>query len=242
MNVIAFIPARSGSKRLKNKNILKLNGHPLLAYTVRYAKKVNLFSKIFCISDSKKYMQTAKKYGADDFVVRPKKISGSKSSDVEWIKWAEKICKAKGIKFDTYAILRPTNPFRTKSLIKEAFYVFKKNKYHSVRAVEKTKIHPGKIWKIKNKTLIPIINKKINGTPWHSSQYASLPTYYSQNASLELCSIKILKKFNQFAGKKIYGLISKGYDGFDINYPIDFKYAEEILKKNKKISKFLDLK
>ena len=66
--------------------------------------------------------------------------------------------------------------------------------------------------------------------------------YYSQNASLELCSIKILKKFNQFAGKKIYGLISKGYEGFDINYPIDFKYAEEILKKNKKISKFLDLK
>ena len=93
--MIAFIPARSGSKRIKNKNIIKIGGHPLIAYTVRYAKKVKSFDKVFCITDSKKYLNLAKKYGADDFILRPKNISGEKSSDIDWIKWAINICKKK---------------------------------------------------------------------------------------------------------------------------------------------------
>ena len=63
--IIALIPARSGSERLKNKNILNFFGHPLLAYTIYSAKKSNLFDKILVSTDSKKYAEIAKSYGAE---------------------------------------------------------------------------------------------------------------------------------------------------------------------------------
>lgn len=240
--MIAFIPARSGSKRVKNKNIIKIGGHPLIAYTVRYAKKVKSFDKVFCITDSKKYLNLAKKYGADDFILRPKNISGEKSSDIDWIKWAINTCKKKNIKLNNFAILRPTNPFRSKNFIERGIKAFKNKSVDSVRGIEKTKIHPGKIWKLKNNIITPILTKYLKGTPWHSCQYAALPTYYSQNASLEICRVSVIKKYGQFSGKKIFGLVSKGYDGFDINYMSDIIEAKEIIRKNKQIKKFLNLK
>ena len=72
MNSIAFVPARAGSERVKNKIILKLGGRPLLSYTIILAKKSKLFDKIICITDSKKYLKIAKQYGADNFELRPK--------------------------------------------------------------------------------------------------------------------------------------------------------------------------
>ena len=93
MSIIAFIPARAGSKRVINKNILNLGGHPLIYHTLKVAKKSKLFNKIFCITDSKKYQNIALKFGSNKFPLRPKKISTSKSPDSAWIKWALKICQ-----------------------------------------------------------------------------------------------------------------------------------------------------
>ena len=234
MNSIAFVPARAGSKRVKNKNILKLGDHPLLSYAIVLAKKSKLFDKVICITDSKKYLKIAKHYGADNFKLRPKKISGSKSPDIEWIKWALKRCKKDKINFKYFAILRPTNPFRTVKMLKNAYNLLSKEKIHSVRGVELTPIHPGKIWSIKKNLLIPIINKNIKGTPWHSCQYDALPNYYSQNASLEFCRKDNIRKFNTFSGKKIAPLLTKQYEGFDINSKMDVIYAKKILQKNQK--------
>ena len=64
MKKIALIPARSGSKRLKNKNILNLGNRPLLYYSIKSAQESNLFNKIIVVTDSKKYQEIAKKYGA----------------------------------------------------------------------------------------------------------------------------------------------------------------------------------
>ena len=86
-NIIAFIPARSKSSRVKNKNIKKLNGIPLLAYTIIAAKKSKCFSKIIIVTDSVKYRNIAKKYGAESFGLRPKNTSNSKSPDQLWVEW-----------------------------------------------------------------------------------------------------------------------------------------------------------
>ena len=69
---VALIPARSGSKRIKDKNILKINGHPLLAYTIRVALNCKIFDRIVCVTDSKKYAKIAEKYGAEVPVLRPR--------------------------------------------------------------------------------------------------------------------------------------------------------------------------
>ena len=232
-NFIALIPARSKSVRVKNKNIKNLNGIPLIAHSIIEAKKSKCFSKIIVVSDSEKYNQIGRLYGAENFGIRPKNISGPKSPDQMWVKWILNKLEKKKIKFDAFSILRPTNPFRTAKTIQRAIKEFLKKfkNYDSLRAVEKTKIHPGKIWKIKNNQLVPIYNNKINTVPWHSCQYAALPTFYSQNASLEICKSKSFKKYGLISGKKILPFLTKDFEGFDINYDIDFKVAEQIVKK-----------
>ena len=81
MKIIAIIPARSGSKGLKNKNIKKLNGIPLLAYSIIIALKVKGIKKVIFSSDSKKYINVAKKYGCKFFHHRSKKISHDNASE-----------------------------------------------------------------------------------------------------------------------------------------------------------------
>ena len=79
IKAIALIPARSGSKRIKNKNILKINGIPLLAYTIKEAIKSKVFDKVVCVTDSYKYAKIAIKFGAEVPKIRPKSISNEKS-------------------------------------------------------------------------------------------------------------------------------------------------------------------
>jgi len=233
-DIIALVPARAGSKRLKNKNIKLLKGHPLMAYTINVAKKSKIFKKVFCITDSKKYKKIAKLYGADEIDLRPKNTSLDHSPDVEWLNWVVNKLENNNFHFKYFAILRPTSPFRTTKMIKNAYKKFLKNKKaDSIRAVELTKIHPGKIWFKKNNYIFPILKKYKKGIPWHSMQYASLPKYYSQNASLEISSLKSFKKNKSISGKKIIPYITKNFEGFDINSSIDFEMAKIIFRKIK---------
>ena len=86
---IALIPARSGSKRIKDKNIKLLNGHPLIAYTIRAAIDSKIFDKVVCVTDSKKYKKIAEKYGAVVPCLRPKKLV-MRNPDIEWVSWIMK--------------------------------------------------------------------------------------------------------------------------------------------------------
>ena len=83
---VAFIPARSGSKRVKNKNIKLLDGHPLMAYSIRAAIDSEVFDAVICATDSPEYAEVAKHYGAEVPFLRPSDISGDKSADIDWVK------------------------------------------------------------------------------------------------------------------------------------------------------------
>jgi len=84
---VAFIPARSGSKRLPDKNIKLLAGHPLLAYTVSAAVECGVFDSVICATDCELYADIARYYGAEVPFLRPAGISGDKSPDIEWVSW-----------------------------------------------------------------------------------------------------------------------------------------------------------
>lgn len=231
---VALVPARSGSKRIKDKNIFKLNGHPLLAYTIKTAINCKLFDKVVCVTDSKKYAIIAKNYGAVVPKLRPKNISHAKSPDIEWVNWIMKILNKKN-NYDIFSILRPTNPLRTTKTIKNAWRKFLKNKnYDSLRAVEKCTQHPGKMWVVKKGVMKPLLKNKNEKVPYHSRQYIDLPKIYVQNASLEIAWTKVLnRKKASIAGNKIIPFISKGKEGFDINNKDDLLLIKELIKKKK---------
>ena len=227
---VAFIPARSGSKRIPDKNIKLLNGHPMLAYTVRAAIDSGVFDSVICATDSDLYADIARYYGAEVPFLRSADISGDKSPDIEWVIWILDALKERGQNYEIFSILRPTSPFRLPYTIRRAWDAFINDpNIDSLRAIEKCKQHPGKMWVIRGKRMLPLLPYNIGTTPWHSSQYAALPEIYAQDASLEMAWTRIALEQNSIAGESIIPFVSKGLEGFDINDPEDWWMAERLL-------------
>lgn len=229
---VAFIPARSGSKRVPNKNVRPLAGHPMLAYTVRAALDSGVFDSVICATDSSLYAAAAQHYGAEVPFLRPVEISGDKSPDIEWVVWALRELQQRGRDFQVFSILRPTSPFRLPETIQRAWNAFTSDPgADSLRAVEKCKQHPGKMWVIRGRRMLPVMPFTNGSTPWHSSQYAALPEIYAQDASLEIAWSRIALEQNSIAGEAIIPFVSQGLEGFDINEPEDWLLAEHYLAK-----------
>lgn len=233
---VAFIPARSGSKRVKHKNIKLLNGHPLMAYSIRAAIDSGVFDAVICATDSEEYADIARYYGAEVPFLRPRAISGDKSPDIEWVKLMLNTLSKDNRFFDSFSILRPTSPFRLPETIRLAWQIFQDTLgADSLRAVEKCKQHPGKMWSIQNNKMLPIMPFEIGGTPWHSCQYAALPDIYVQDASLEIAWSKVALERDTIAGESIIPFISSGLQGFDINLPEDWILAEHYIRQKEAI-------
>ena len=129
MKILILILARGGSKRLPNKNILKLGKKHLINWPIDFAKKIPFVCDILVSTDSKKIGLIAKKRGALVPWLRPKKLStDSSTSDdatLHAINWYEnKIQKVDGL-----MLLEPTSPFRSLKTISKGISIFKKNKY-----------------------------------------------------------------------------------------------------------------
>ena len=228
---VALIPARSGSKRLKDKNIKRLLGHPLIAYTIVSAMESRLFNEIVVSTDSEEYAKIAKHYGAKIRSTRPKDISGEHSPDIKWVSHIMQ----NYLDYDCYCILRPTSPFRKSVTIQRAFKMFSQlnNKnIDSLRAVELCSQHPGKMWTIKNDIIEPYTIGDINGIPFHSNQYSVLPKVYVQNASLEIAWTKTFLKMKSISGNKIAPFFTNYEEGFDINTEYDWQVAKTMIKEN----------
>jgi len=227
--VVGFVPARSGSRRLANKNILSLNGHPLMAYSISAAISSGVFDAVVCVTDSEQYQRVACHYGADVPFLRPSEISGENSPDIEWVRWALEQLRFAGREFEAFSILRPTSPFRMPETIRRAWSAFAADPLaDSLRAVEKCRHHPGKMWVLHGKRMVPLMPFFANGVPWHSTPYASLPQVYVQNASLEMAWSRVITDTNTISGEIIQPFFSEGLEGFDINEPDDWLLAEQL--------------
>jgi CMP-N,N'-diacetyllegionaminic acid synthase len=227
---VAFIPARAGSKRIPNKNIKPLAGHPLLAYTVRAAIDSGVFDAVICATDSQLYADVARHYGAEVPFLRPTEISGDKSPDIEWVVWALNVLKAQGRDYPIFSILRPTSPFRLPQTIERAWQAFSRDAAaDSLRAVAKCKQHPGKMWVLRGERMLPVMPFANGATAWHSSQYAALPEIYVQDASLEIAWSRVPLERHSIAGEAIIPFVSQGLEGFDVNEPEDWLLAEHYL-------------
>jgi len=231
---VAFIPARSGSKRVPNKNVKDIGGHPLLAYSVRSAIASRVFDDVICMTDSPEYARIAMQYGASVPFLRPTEISGDKSPDIEWVSWALDELLKRGNDYQIFSILRPTSPFRLPETIQRAWGQFMADpKADSLRAISRCKQHPGKMWIVSGNRILPLLPFSSNGTSWHSSQYAALPEVYAQNSSLEIAWSSVVRNKKSIAGESVIPFISDGLEGFDINEPEDWILANEYLAQGK---------
>jgi len=224
--VIALIPARSGSKRVPDKNIRLLDGHPLIAYSIAAALQSKIFKTVIVSTDSERYADIARYYGAEVPFFRPGKIAGDTSPDIEWVEYTLKQLRDTGQDYDCFSILRPTSPFRLPETIQRAWQEFLTQEgVDSLRAVEKCQQHPGKMWVIRGNRMMPLLPMGPAEQPWHSSQYPSLPEVYVQNASLEIARTYVAFEEKTIAGNVVMPFMTKEFEGFDVNSNYDWNLA-----------------
>jgi CMP-N,N'-diacetyllegionaminic acid synthase len=230
VSCVALIPARSGSKRVADKNVRLLGGHPLLAYAVATARAAARFARVIVSTDSDEYAAIARHYGAEVPFLRPAALAGDLSPDIDWVEFTLKTLADAGERYDSFSILRPTNPFRQPSTIQRAFQQFQDDPgADSLRAVEKCRQHPGKMWVVRGRRMTPLLPFWNDREPWHSSQYQALPEVYVQNASVEIAWSRVVFEGRTIAGDVIAPFWTEGHEGFDINRPEDWVAAEALL-------------
>lgn len=229
--IVALIPARSGSKRVPNKNVRPLAGHPVIAYTIAAALQSETFADVIVSTDSTAYAEIARHYGAEVPFLRPAELSGDLSPDIDWVEDVLQRLHATGRTYECFSILRPTSPFRQPETIGRAWREFLAEEgVDSLRAVEKCKQHPGKMWVVRGRRMLPLLPLSPPEQPWHSSQYQALPEVYVQNASLEIAWTRVVTDGRTIAGTVCLPFFTRGYEGFDVNRPEDWRLAEELVR------------
>jgi N-acylneuraminate cytidylyltransferase len=99
----------------------------------------------------------------------------------------------------------------------------------SLRAVEIVQQHPGKMWRLADGMLEPLLPQPAGETPWHSRQFQDLQTIYVQNGSLEIAWTRVVRETHTIAGERVVAFLTDGHQGFDINRPEDWREAEWLL-------------
>ena len=229
-SLIALIPARAGSKRVPHKNVRRLGQHPVIAYSISAAKASGVCGAVLVSTDSPHYADIARHYGAE-VLMRPAEIAGDASPDIEWIAYTLKHLAAQGRPFDCFSILRPTSPFRTGETIRRAWEAFRGEPgVDSLRAVERVKQHPGKMWVVRGGRMYPLLPLSPEEQPWHSSQTNTLPVVHVQNASLEIAWSRVTLEGRTIAGVSIMPFLTQGSEGLDVNDESDWARAEQLLR------------
>ena len=142
MEILGLIPARGGSKGIKNKNIQIINGKPLIAYTIEQALKSNI-NRVIVASDDENIIKIAKKYGAECPFIRPKKISGSNSHAFEIYKYTINwLKKNENYVPDILCVMLCTTPFRKVSSINSSLKKLRTKKFDWVFSINEMEHHP----------------------------------------------------------------------------------------------------
>jgi len=187
MNIITIIPARKGSKSIKNKNIINYKGKPLIYHSIKTALKSKLINTVVVSTDSKKYQSMVIKFGASAPFLRPNKYSNDNSSDRDFIIHASKFLISKNNYPDLIVLLRPTTPNRDIKIVNKGIKLFIKNfkKYDSMRSVSKFNQPPQKLFMIKNKTLKGFFDKVLKGE-YHSHPRQKYTKTYLPNGYIDI--------------------------------------------------------
>ena len=203
--VIAIIPARSGSKSIKDKNIINFKGKPLIAWSIEQCLNSKKIDEVYLSTDSKKYAVIAEKFGLKKIIFRPKSISKDKSTDYEFIKhFIDNI----DTNHEVIAHIRPTTPLRDIKLLDNIIKFFTLNeKYSSLRAVHENPETAYKSFELRNKFLKPLkgVQKTMDEL---NNPRQSFSKTYSANGYIDLYRKEFIKKNKKLFGNNVMGYIT----------------------------------
>lgn len=235
MKILCLIPARAGSKRVKDKNSRNLAGIPLIAHTIEAAKGSKYITRVLVSTDSPEIVRISQQYGVKVPFLRPAELASDNSTEfefhghaLEWLKVNE------GYEPDIIVNLYPTTPFRSTASIDSAIEkIMGCPDADSLRSVKKCTEHPYKMWFVEGSYLQPFVNTEDTGM--HASAYHLLPAVFVQNASIYITKPATIKAYGNTIGKKVLSFVMNDHESIDINNEMDFLLAEHIVEQSERI-------
>ena len=238
MEILAVIPARSGSKSVKDKNIRLIDGKPMLAYSIEHAKASNYITRTIVSTDSEKYAEIAREYGAEVPFMRPAEYATDTALDYDVFYHALKFLEEQeGYVPDLVVQLRPTYPTRNVEDIDCMIEQMMANEtIDSMRCIAPATEIAYKMWHcapdsdsdkmLPDCSRITPIMKDI--PECYNMPRQQLPKVYYQNACIDVIRTNVITIQHSMSGKNIVGYEMK--ENFDIDTEEEFKRAEEYLK------------
>lgn len=222
--VLAIIPARIGSKRLRKKNIYKFNNKPLIYWTIKSAINSKYIDRVIVSTDDKYISNLSKFYGAEVPFLRPKKLALDNSSTSEVVIHLLKKLKVRNN--NIIILLQPTSPLRTTSQIDEAIDLFRKKNFLE-NLVSITKLNHPVEWAIE---LTDNLSLK-NSNHLNSKRSQEFTQKYILNGSIYILNVRAFLKEKRFIlKKKSYGFLMDKKTSIDIDNLEDLKLAEYYFK------------
>lgn len=224
---LAIIPARSGSKRLPNKNILPLAGKPLITWTIEAAIKSKFVNEIFVSTDCEKIAKIASDSGVNVPVLRPKELATDFATTIEVIRHVIDYYKnGKKCFFENIILLQPTSPLRNSEDLDRAIQYFEDKKAEGVISVSECEHSP--LWT----NMLPHDNSMVNFMRQDIKDKRSqdLPTYYRLNGAIYIWNTKsFLNECTYFLKENVFAFKMPSEKSIDIDTELDFKVAELLM-------------
>jgi CMP-N,N'-diacetyllegionaminic acid synthase len=221
-NIVALIPARSGSKGVVDKNIMLLGGIPLISYSIVAAKKSKLIDRIIVSTDSEEYAEIARSYGAETPFIRPKDISGDLATDVEFFRHAiDWLQENENFVPEYFVHLRPTTPFRDPKVLDKAIKEFICSDYSALRSCHKMSESSYKTFEVENNMFKRICNGESNIEGSNTARQA-FPETYDANGYIDIVRSEMISKHNLIHGSKVKAFITNTAHEIDEIGDIDF--------------------
>ncbi len=230
MRNLAIIPARSGSKGLKDKNIKSLAGKPLMVYSIEAALQSGLFSTVMVSTNSEVYAEIARKSNAEVPFLRSERTSSDFASSWDAVEEVLVNYEKQGQRFDTFCLLQPTSPLRTAHDIEAAYDVLLEYEANSVVSLCETDHSPEQCNILpRDRSLTTFIKQSSRG-----KRRQDMPTYYRFNGAIYIAKIPFFEESHDIYRDKSFAYIMEKETSIDIDDELDFIIAEAVLNNRHK--------
>lgn len=228
MRVLGLIPARGGSKGVPRKNIRLLCGKPLLQYTAEGALAARQLARVVLSTDDVEIAEVGKRCGLDVPFLRPAELARDETPMLPVVKHALRFLESKGDRYDAVCLLQPTNPLRRPEDIDGAIELLQATEADSVISfVDVGEKHPARMKFIdaEGRVIDPPFAERFEG-----QRRQDLPKIYLREGSIYLTRRDVIMEHNSFKGKDCRAWIIPPERACNIDTPLDFFVAEQLLR------------
>lgn len=230
---IAIIPARAGSKGIRNKNISPVGGKPLIAWTIEAAAACKAISRTIVSTDSSLFADVARQHGAEVPFLRPPELAKDDTPGIAPVIHAiEWLATHQNYRPEYIMLLQPTSPLRTANDIDSAIQLARTRNADSVVSVCEVSHHPYWTMKLKDDgSLASFLDLNLTELQQKYPRRQDLPKAYAENGAIYLVRCSVLRESRTLYGTRLIGYVMPMERSLDIDTPLDLRLADEMLRR-----------